>query len=247
MCRGAIVDGQKVGALPVKSGAFGRRGPCKSRHVFAESGMARALIGMIAWATVLDLSGCAPRQPTSAVLEPSPELLIFPGRGREQFASAVHTLKEEVERTRAISAMEYAGIRSSLDRLADAVQLLPRGAEALATIDAANVIRDAAVRVASPVLDDPSRTIATKQGLRTAAQTFKSVARRAYPGTPALLQRVGALDDAVGSIDESRVLVLERTKVLRAFDEAIAILEEMNQVTQPDEQRDAGVHRESRR
>jgi hypothetical protein len=209
--------------------------------------MARALIGMIAWTTVPELSGCAPRQPTSAVLEPSPELLIFPGRGREQFASTVHALKEEVERTRAISGMEYAGIRASLGLLADAVQLLPRGADALVTIDAANVIRDAAVRVASPVLDDPGRTVATKQGLRTAAQTFKSVARRAYPGTPALMQRVDGLEDAVASIDESRVLVLERAKVLHAFDEAVAILEKMDQVTEPNERRDAGVHRESRR
>jgi hypothetical protein len=173
-------------------------------------------------------SGCVPSEPSRATVESPASLVVLPGERLEQFSTVVRALKDQVERTRAVSSPEYAGVQMSLLQLADAIQLLPRSAEVLATIGPADAIRDDAVRVGSPVLDDPSRTLATKRGLKAAAQTLDRVARQAYRRTPSIAPRAAHLERTVDSIDESRILDLERSKVLLAFEDALAILEDMD-------------------
>jgi hypothetical protein len=175
--------------------------------------------------------GCTRADRPVADVAPSSELVILPRIGREQFSSAVRTFRDQVERAHAVSATEYADIRMALRHLADAIQLLPRGSEVLATIDAANVIRDAAVRIASPVLDDPSRTTATKQALRTAADTLDRVARHSYRETPSVASKTAELRRTVEAIDESRVLERERAKVLLTFNDALEVLEDIERAS----------------
>jgi hypothetical protein len=209
---GARVDGPSI-VRSVGMHAVGKRHPARA------GGFAAAFV----------VAACAATAPPPVVVPTSSALVTVPGARLEQFGASVRSLKEQVGRARAVSSADYAGIQMSLRELADAIQLLPRGAEVLATIVPADAIRDDALRVGSPVLDDPSRTAATKRALGTAAQTLDRVARGAYSQDRTMATELTNLARAVQSVDESRILEAQRTQVLDAFESAVALLERMEQ------------------
>lgn len=187
----------------------------------------------VALSAMLVVQACTPARPSAAVAPTSSTLVSLPGARLEQFAASVRSLKEQVGRARAVSAIDYADIQMSLRDLADALQLLPRGAEVLATIVPADAIRDDALRVGSPVLDHPSRTAATKRALGTALQTLDRVLREAYSQDRKMSAELTNFARTVQSLDESRVLETQRTKVLDALGSAVALFEYVERADAP--------------
>jgi hypothetical protein len=146
-----------------------------------------------------------------------------------QFDAAVRRFARDTQLERATPSdvVSYAGVQSALQELADAIVLMPKGAEVLLTRDPAGVIRRDAVRVGAGVLDNTGRTKAVRHALSVAAETLEAVARGAYPNVFELSLLVFELNQIVASIDDSQLLFTQRPAVARSFEQTLAILQRM--------------------
>jgi hypothetical protein len=173
--------------------------------------------------------GCGNGVPVR-VDEAQPLAVILPsGESTRQFAVVVQRFARvtELERAAPSDDVDYAGIQSALQELADALVLLPRGAQVLLTRDPANVIRRDALRVGAGVLDNTGRTQALQHALSVAAQTLEAVARDAYPNVVELSPLISDLNQTVASIDDSKLIVTQRPAVNGSFGQTLAILRTM--------------------
>jgi hypothetical protein len=189
----------------------------RSRELFAAALVAALVVG------------CGNGVPVR-VEEAQPLAVILPAQeSTGQFAVAVQRFASvtEIERATPSGDVSYAGIRSALQELADALVLLPRGAEVLVTRDPAGVIRRDALRVGAGVLDNIGRTQALRHALSVAAQTLEAVAQGAYPNVVELSPLVSDLNQTVESIDDSKLLYTQRPAVTGSFEQTLAILRTM--------------------
>jgi hypothetical protein len=179
----------------------------------------------IAGAT-LGVAACGNGVPV-ATREARPLAVVAPpDRPTGQFADAVRTFAREVEIQRAVPSDDrsYAGTQSALEGLADAIVLLPRGAEVLIARNPAGEMRRDAVRVGGGVLDNTGRTQALRHALLVALDTLDTVARGAYPDLAELAPLVADLDRRIASIDDSRLLWTQQPSVTASFERALDVL-----------------------
>jgi hypothetical protein len=173
--------------------------------------------------------GCGNGVPVR-VDEAQPLAVILPSdESTRQFAVVVQRFARvtELERSAPSDDVDYAGIQSALQELADALVLLPHGAQVLLTRDPANVIRRDALRVGAGVLDNTGRTQALQHALSVAVQTLEAVAGGAYPNVVELSPLISDLNQTVASIDDSKLIVAQRPAVNGSFEQTLAILRTM--------------------
>jgi hypothetical protein len=174
-------------------------------------------------------AGCGNGVPVPTNVSEPLATISPPDEAASQFAVAVQRFARdtEIERATPSDQASYAGLQSALEELADALVLLPRGADVLVTRNAAGAIRRDAERVGAGVLDNTGRTKALRHALGVASQTLEAVARGAYPNVVELSPLVSNLNEAIASIDDSQLLYTQKPAVSGSFDQALSILRTM--------------------
>jgi hypothetical protein len=180
---------------------------------------------LVAAVVAMCVGGCGNGVPIST-REARPLTIVGPSAHPERFAAAVRTFARDVENERAVPSdvRSYAGMQSALETLADAIVLLPRGADVLIARNPANTMRNDAVRVGAGALDNAGRTEALRHALLVAAETLDAVARGAYPDAPELPSLVSNLSRRTASIDDSKLLWTQQPSVTASLEQALDVL-----------------------